>query len=56
MEEGIALDIREDIPSRKISFENVDKHTGFFIEINRRKKMWFISCSYNLHLQFIQNI
>ena len=48
---GIALYIREDIPSRQISFKNADKYIEhFFVEINFRKKKWLILCSQNLHL------
>ena len=51
---GIAFDIREDMPSRQISFKNGDKHIEhFFVGINLRKKMRLILCSYNPHLQFI---
>ena len=51
---GIALYIKEDIPSRQISFKNDDKDIEhFFVEINLCKKKWLISCLYNPHLQFI---
>ena len=51
---GIALYVREDIPSRQISFKNDDKDIEhFFVEINLRKKKWLTSCSYNPNLQFI---
>ena len=51
---GIVFYLREDIPSRQISFKNDDKDIEhFFVEINLRKKKWLISCSYNPHLQFI---
>ena len=51
---GIALYVREDIPSRQISLKNNDKDIEhFFIEINLRKKKWLIPCPYNAHLQFI---
>ena len=36
---GIALYVRENIPSRQISFKNDDKNIEhFFVEINLRKK------------------
>ena len=42
---GIALYVREDIPSRQIFFKNDDNDTEhFFVEINLRKKKWLISC------------
>ena len=51
---GITLYVREDIPSRQISFKNDEKDTEhFFVEIDLPKKKWLISCSYNPHLQFI---
>ena len=51
---GIALYVREDIPSRQISFKNDHKDIEhFFVEINLREKMWLILCSYYLQLQFI---
>ena len=51
---GIALYIREDIPSRQISFKNDDKDIEhFFFEIILHEKKWLISCSYNPHFQFI---
>ena len=51
---GIALYVREDIPSRQISFKNDDKDIEhFFVEINLRKKKWLISFSYNPHFKFI---
>ena len=51
---GIALYVREDIPSKQISFKNDDEDMEhFFVEINLCKKKWLISCSYNPHLQLI---
>ena len=53
---GIVVYVREDILSRQISFKNDDKDIEhLFVEINHRKKKWLISCSYNPHLQFIDN-
>ena len=47
---GIRIYVRENIPSRQISFKNDDKDIAhFFFEINLRKKKWLISCSYNPH-------
>ena len=45
---GILLYIREDIPSKMLKFRSVQNNfEGFFVEINLRKKKWFLSCSYN---------
>ena len=47
---GILFFLREDIPSKLLSFKNNDtniKH--FFIEINLRKKKILLACSYNPH-------
>ena len=59
----ILLYIREDIPFKLLSFKNDGtniKH--FFIEINLRKKKWFLACSYNpysnlieTHLNYLKN-
>ena len=50
---ALALYVREDIPSRQISFKNDDKDIEhFFVEISLRRKKWLTSCSYNPNLQF----
>ena len=52
---SIVLYVREDIPSRQISFKTDDKVIEhFFVEITLCKKKWLISCSYNPHLLFIE--
>ena len=49
---SIALYLREDIPSRQISFKKDDKHIKhFFVQMKLRNKKGLISCSFNLHLQ-----
>ena len=46
--------VSEDIPSRQICFKNDDKDIeNLAVEINLCKKKWLTSCSYDLHLQFI---
>ena len=51
---GIALYVREGIPSRQVSFKNDDKDIEhFFVKTDLCKKKWVIPCSYNPHLQFI---
>ena len=53
---GIALYVREDIPSRPISFKNDDKDIEhFFVEINLRKNKWLISCSSEGDLGMLQH-
>ena len=53
---GIALYVREDIPSRPISFKNDDKDIEhFFVEINLRKNKWLISCSSKADLGMLQH-
>ena len=42
---GIILYIREDIPSKLVLTKMTIE--GFFVEINLRKKRWFLCCSYN---------
>ena len=53
---GTMLFIREDIPSK---FLNVDTSISgiesLLVEMNLRSKRWYISCSYNTHLNSIQN-
>ena len=42
--------------SHRVNFlclKTMIKTKHYFVEINLRKKKWLISCSYNLHLQFI---
>ena len=45
---GILLYVREDIPSKLVSFKNDDTNIEhFFIGINLRKRNWLLSYSYN---------
>ena len=51
---GVAHYVKEDILSRQISFKNDNKDVEhFFVGVKLRKKKWLISCSCNLHLQFL---
>ena len=51
---GIILFVREDIPSKEITFDSDTNMEHMFIEINLRKKKWLISCSYNPHTELIE--
>ena len=51
---GILLLIREDIPTKGLSFET-SPIEGFFIEINLSKKKWLLCCSYNPDSNNIKN-
>ena len=46
---GIMLYIREVIPSRLIEKKLRNNSEYFLVEINLRKKMWLLCCSYNPH-------
>ena len=48
----IGFYIREDIPSRPMSFKDKDDDNDIehsFVEMNLRQKKWLFSCSYNSH-------
>lgn len=46
--DGMITLLREDIPSKLISFSIIDKNIKhFFVEINLRNRKWLISCSNN---------
>ena len=49
----IFLYIREDIPLKRLSIQNIIE--VFFVEINLHKKKWLISCSYNPNKALIAN-
>ena len=51
---GILLFIREDIPTKVLSFET-SPIEGFFIEINLYKKKWLLCSSYNPNSNNIKN-
>ena len=46
---GLLLYIREDIPSRLLQCKSQRSIESPSIEINLRKRKWFLSCSYNPH-------
>ena len=50
---GLLLYVRNSIPSKLLKFEN--HYEGFLVKINLKKKRWLIVCSYNLHIQTINN-
>ena len=45
---GILFYIREDIPAKLLSVEDMPTEC-FFVDINLRKKKWLLCCSYNPH-------
>ena len=51
---GILLYIREDIPTKVLSFETPPIEC-FYVEINLHKKKWLLSCSYNPEKGNIKN-
>ena len=53
---SILLYNKEDIPSKMLKFEQVQNNfKGFFVNINLRKKMWLLSCSYKPNKKNIVN-
>ena len=50
---GILLYIREDVPSKLLTIENITE--TFLVEVNLHKKKWLISCSYNPSKALIVN-
>ena len=49
---GILLYIREDIPSRLLNSKSKTGIETISVEINLRKRKWFLNCSYNLIVLF----
>ena len=47
------LYIREDVPSKLLTIENITE--TFLVEVNLHKKKWLISCSYNPSKALIVN-
>ena len=41
--------IREDIPSRLLQCKSQCNIESLSVEINLRKRKWFLNCAYNLH-------
>ena len=52
---GILLYIREDIPSRLLNSKFITGIETISVEINLRKRKWFLNCSYNLNKNLISN-
>ena len=52
---GILLYIREDIPSRLLNSKLKTGVETTSVEINLRKRKWFLNCSYNPNKNFISN-
>ena len=50
---GILLYIREDVPSKLLTIENITE--TFLVEVNLHKKKWLISCSHNPSKALIVN-
>ena len=50
---GILSYIREDVPSKLLTIENITE--TFLVEVNLHKKKWLISCSYNPSKALIGN-
>ena len=48
------LFVRENVPSKLLSVE-YSPTEAFFVEIDLRKKKWFLSCSYNPNRENIEN-
>ena len=46
---GLLLYIREDIPSRLLQCKSQCNIESLSVEINLRKRKWFLNCSYNPH-------
>ena len=51
---GLMLFVRVDIPSKLLSVENSPAEV-FFVEINIRKRKWFLSSSYNPNRENMEN-
>ena len=52
---GILLYIKEDIPSRLLSSKPKTDIETISVEINLRKRKWFLNCSYNPNKNLISN-
>ena len=52
---GILLHIREDIPSGLLNSRFKTDIETISVEINLRKRKWFLNCSYNPHKNLISN-
>ena len=52
---GLLLYIREDIPSRLLQCKSQCNIESLSVEINLRKRKWFLNCSYNPHRNSISS-
>ena len=53
--EGLLLFVREDVPSRVLNPKSKTDIETLSVEINLRKRKWFLNCSYNPHKNQISN-
>ena len=52
---GLLLYIREAIPSHLIQRKSQSNIENFSVEINLKKRKWFLNCSYNPHRSSISS-
>ena len=52
--EGLLVFVKEDIPANHLSSESIPIE-GTYIELNFRKKRWFLYCTYNPDRNIIAN-
>ena len=52
---GILFYIRKDIPSRLLNIKSKTAIEPISVEINIRKRKWFLNCSYKPNKKFISN-
>ena len=52
---GLLLFVREDVPSRILNPKSKTDIETLSVEINLRKRKWFLNCSYNPHKNQISN-
>ena len=52
---GLILFVREDVPSRSLNPKSKTDIETLSVEINLRKRKWFLNCSYNPHKNQISN-
>ena len=49
---GLLLFVQGDVSSRILNLKSRTNIETFSVEINLRKRKWFLSCSYNLNKNF----
>ena len=52
---GILLFVQKDVPSRTLNPKSKTDIETLSVEINLRKRKWFLNCSYNPHKNQISN-